>query len=86
MKLVIFAGGFGTRLSEETTNIPKPLVKIGEMPIIWHIMKYYSSFGIKDFVICLGYKSYEIRDFFINPFIVSPRAILVTKNGKKEKL
>ncbi len=66
MKLVIFAGGFGTRLSEETTNIPKPLVKIGEMPIIWHIMKYYSSFGIKDFVICLGYKSYEIRDFFIN--------------------
>ena len=66
MKLVIFAGGFGTRLSEETTNIPKPLVKIGEMPIIWHIMKYYSSFGIKEFVICLGYKSYEIRDFFIN--------------------
>ena len=66
MKLVIFAGGFGTRLSEETTNIPKPLVKIGDMPIIWHIMKYYSSFGVKDFIICLGYKAYDIRDFFIN--------------------
>ena len=66
MKLVIFAGGFGTRLSEETINIPKPLVKIGDMPIIWHIMKYYSSFGVKDFIICLGYKGYEIKDFFIN--------------------
>lgn len=66
MKLVILAGGFGTRLSEETTNIPKPLVKIGDMPIIWHIMKYYSSFGVKDFIICLGYKAYDIRDFFIN--------------------
>lgn len=66
MKLVIFAGGLGTRLSEETINIPKPLVKIGDMPIIWHIMKYYSSFGVKDFIICLGYKGYEIKDFFIN--------------------
>lgn len=66
MKLVIFAGGFGTRLSEETINIPKPLVKIGDMPIIWHIMKYYSSFGVKDFIICLGYKGYDLRDFFLN--------------------
>lgn len=56
MKLVILAGGYGTRLSEETVNKPKPLVKIGGKPIIWHIMKFYSYYGIKDFIICLGYK------------------------------
>ena len=56
MKLVILAGGYGTRLSEETVNKPKPLVKIGNKPIIWHIMKFYSYYGIKDFIICLGYK------------------------------
>ena len=56
MKLVILAGGYGTRLSEETVNKPKPLVKIGNKPIIWHIMKFYSYYGINDFIICLGYK------------------------------
>lgn len=66
MKLVIFAGGYGTRLSEETHRIPKPMVLIGDMPIIWHIMKYYSSFGINDFIICLGYKGEIIKDFFLN--------------------
>jgi len=66
MKLVIFAGGFGTRLSEETQSIPKPMVKVGNMPIIWHIMKYYSFFGISDFVICGGYKVEEIKDYFSN--------------------
>ncbi len=66
MKLVILAGGFGSRLGEETVSIPKPMIKIGEYPIIWHIMKYYSNFGIKDFIICLGYKGYVIKEFFIN--------------------
>jgi glucose-1-phosphate cytidylyltransferase len=66
MKLVILAGGFGTRLSEETDHLPKPMVKLGRKPIIWHIMKYYSLFGIKDFVICLGYKANIIKSFFLN--------------------
>ena len=64
MKVVILAGGTGTRLSEETSVIPKALVKIGTIPIIYHLMKYYSSFGYKDFVICLGYKGHMIKDFF----------------------
>ena len=66
MKAVILAGGLGTRLSEETVLKPKPLVDVGEMPIIWHIMKYYSHFGIKDFIICLGYKGYQIKNFFLS--------------------
>ena len=61
MKLVILAGGYGTRLSEETKIRPKPLVKIGEEPIIWHLMKIYSFFGINEFIICLGYKGYMIK-------------------------
>lgn len=64
MKVVILAGGFGTRISEETGVRPKPMVEIGNMPIIWHIMKIYSSFGLNDFVICLGYKGYIIKEFF----------------------
>jgi glucose-1-phosphate cytidylyltransferase len=64
MKLVILAGGLGSRLSEETTLRPKPLVEIGGMPIIWHIMKYYSYFGFKEFLICLGYKGHLIKDYF----------------------
>ena len=66
MKAVILAGGFGTRLSEETHLKPKPLVEIGGRPIIWHIMKYLSSYGIKDFVICCGYKGYMIKEYFKN--------------------
>lgn len=66
MKTVILAGGLGTRLGEETTIRPKPLVEIGGRPIIWHIMKYYSNFGINDFVILLGYKGYMIKEFFDN--------------------
>ena len=64
MKLVIFAGGLGSRLSEETRLIPKPLVKIGNKPIIWHIMKIYSNFNIKDFIICGGYRYKQISDYF----------------------
>ena len=64
MKVVILAGGMGTRISEETKVKPKPLIKIGEMPIIWHIMKIYSHYGINDFVICCGYKGRMIKEFF----------------------
>jgi len=66
MQLVILAGGLGTRISEETNKIPKPMVKIGKMPIIWHIMKYYSSYGVNDFIICGGYKIEVIKKFFSN--------------------
>ena len=66
MKAVILAGGLGTRLSEETVIKPKPMVEIGGMPIIWHIMKIYSHYGINDFIICCGYKGYLIKEYFMN--------------------
>lgn len=66
MKVVIFAGGFGTRLSEETENRPKPMVEVGDQPILWHIMKIYSHYGLNDFVICGGYKKNHIHDYFAN--------------------
>ncbi|RZJ57825.1 MAG: glucose-1-phosphate cytidylyltransferase [Hymenobacter sp.] len=69
MKVVILAGGLGTRLSEETVLKPKPMVEIGDMPILWHIMKIYSSHGFNDFIICLGYKGYVIKEYFANYFL-----------------
>jgi len=69
MKAVILAGGLGTRISEETSVRPKPMVEIGGKPILWHILKIYSHFGINDFVICLGYKGYIIKEFFANYFL-----------------
>jgi glucose-1-phosphate cytidylyltransferase len=69
MKVVIFAGGFGTRISEETTTLPKPLVEIGQMPIMWHIMKCYSAHGLNDFIICCGYKGHLIKRYFLDLFL-----------------
>lgn len=69
MKAVILAGGYGTRLSEETGVLPKPMVQIGGMPILWHILKIFSSYGINQFVICLGYKGYVIKEYFANYFM-----------------
>jgi glucose-1-phosphate cytidylyltransferase len=69
MKAVILAGGMGTRLSEETDRLPKPMVQIGGRPILWHIMKLYSSHGINEFVLCLGYKGYAIKEYFHNYFL-----------------
>jgi glucose-1-phosphate cytidylyltransferase len=66
MKAVILEGGLGTRISEETSTKPKPMIEIGGKPIIWHIMKHYSSYGINDFVICCGYKGYYIKEYFYN--------------------
>lgn len=66
MKAVILAGGKGTRLSEETATKPKPMVEIGSMPILWHIMKIYAAHGVNDFVICLGHKGYQIKEWFVN--------------------
>jgi len=69
MKAVILAGGYGTRISEETHLRPKPMVEIGGKPILWHIMKIYSAHGIRDFVICAGYKGYMIKEYFANYFL-----------------
>lgn len=69
MKVVILAGGFGTRLSEESHLKPKPMVEIGERPILWHIMKCYSHFGFNDFIICLGYKGYVIKEYFAHYYL-----------------
>ena len=66
MKAVILAGGLGTRISEETVSKPKPMVEIGGKPILWHIMKIYSNYGINEFIICCGYKGYVIKNFFSN--------------------
>jgi len=66
MKTVILCGGYGTRIRDVADNIPKPMIQIGSLPILWHIMKYYSCYGHKDFVLCLGYKSEVIKEFFIN--------------------
>ena len=64
MKVVILAGGLGTRISEESHLVPKPMIEIGEKPILWHIMKHYSSYGFNDFIICLGYKQYVVKEYF----------------------
>src|SRR5260221_8862275 len=69
MKVVILAGGLGTRLAEETEVTPKPMIRIGNAPILWHIMKLYSHFGLNDFVVCLGYKGYVIKEYFANYFL-----------------
>ena len=69
MKAVILAGGYGTRISEESQFKPKPMLEIGEMPILWHIMKGYSHYGVRDFVICAGYKQYVIKEWFADYFL-----------------
>lgn len=95
MKVVILAGGFGTRISEESHLKPKPMVEIGDMPILWHIMKYYSSFGFDDFIICLGYKQYVIKEFFADYFLHTSDVTIdlennelkvLNKNGEKWKV
>jgi len=81
MKVVILAGGLGTRLAEETQNIPKPMVEIGGKPILWHIMKIYSSYGFNDFIICLGYKGYVIKEYFTNYFLHNSDVTIDIKNN-----
>ena len=69
MKVLLLAGGFGTRLAEETSVRPKPMVEIGGRPILWHIMKIYSQYGFNEFVVLLGYKGYYIKEYFANYFL-----------------
>ena len=84
MKVLLLAGGFGTRLSEETDIRPKPMVEIGGKPILWHIMKTYSEYGFNDFVILLGYKGYFIKEYFANYFLHQSDVTINTKNGQME--
>ena len=81
MKAVILAGGMGSRISEETSSKPKPMVEIGGKPILWHIMKTYSAYGVHDFIICLGYKGYLIKEYFANYFLhMSDITFDITRN------
>lgn len=82
MKVVILAGGFGTRISEETGIRPKPMVEIGDKPILWHIMKVYSFYGINEFIICCGYKGNMIKEYFSNYFLYSSDVTFDMKNNK----
>ncbi len=84
MKVAILAGGFGTRISEESHLKPKPMIEIGEMPILWHIMKYYSSYGFRDFIILAGYKQYVIKEFFANYFLHNADITFDMSNNQME--
>lgn len=84
MKAIILAGGLGTRISEETSVRPKPMIEIGGKPILWHIMKIYSSYGIHDFIICLGYKGYMIKEYFANYFLHMSDVTFDMKNNKMD--
>ncbi|MBL0201060.1 MAG: glucose-1-phosphate cytidylyltransferase [Chitinophagaceae bacterium] len=86
MKIVIFAGGLGTRISEETDIRPKPMVEIGGKPILWHIMKIYSHYGFNDFIICLGYKGYVIKEYFMNYFLHNSDIKIDVANNQMEVL
>src|SRR3989338_5806758 len=84
MKAVILAGGYGTRIAEETIIRPKPMVEIGGKPILWHIMKLYSHYNINEFIICLGYKGYMIKEYFANYFLHMSNVTIDIKNNKME--
>lgn len=84
MKVVILAGGYGTRISEETHSIPKPMIDIGGKPILWHIMKSYSQYGLKEFVILCGYKGYVIKEYFANYFLHQSNVTIDLKNNEME--
>jgi len=86
MKVVLFAGGTGARISEESHLRPKPMIEIGGKPIIWHIMKIFSNYGFNDFIICLGYKGYMIKEYFINYFMHNADLSIDLKNNKVEIL
>jgi glucose-1-phosphate cytidylyltransferase len=86
MKVVLFCGGLGMRLHPSTENIPKPLVTVGEKPLIWHLMKYYSSFGFKDFILCLGHKGEEIKRYFLDYDECLSNDFVLSNGGKDRRL
>ena len=86
MRAVLLAGGLGTRFAEETDVRPKPMIEIGGKPILWHIMKIYSSHGINDFIVCLGYKGYVIKEYFSNYFLHQSNVTFDLRENKMEVL
>lgn len=86
MMVVILAGGFGTRISEESHLKPKPMIEIGERPILWHIMKIYSHYGFNDFVVCLGYKGYCIKEYFAHYFLHESDVTFDYRNGNEQRI
>src|ERR1700759_4672591 len=84
MKVVLLAGGLGTRLAEETSIRPKPMVEIGGKPILWHIMKIYSHYGFNDFIVCLGYKGYIIKEYFMHYFLHNSDITIDVANNQIE--
>ena len=78
MKVVLFCGGLGTRIRDYSESIPKPMIPVGQQPILWHVMQYYSQYGHRDFVLCLGYKANVIKDFFLN---YKPQTLLPTASS-----
>jgi glucose-1-phosphate cytidylyltransferase len=83
MKVVILAGGYGTRISEESHLRPKPMIEIGGRPILWHIMKIYSHYGFSDFVICLGYRGYMIKEYFSNYILHSSDVTMTWRPARR---
>lgn len=86
MKVVLFCGGLGTRIREYSENIPKPMVPIGHQPILWHVMQYYSQYGHRDFILCLGYKANAVKDYFLNYKQATNNDCVVSHFGKKVEL
>ena len=86
MKVVILAGGFGSRISEESHRIPKPMIEIGDKPILWHIMKLYSHYGFHDFIICLGYKQYVVKEYFADYYLHNSDVVFDLAENRMETL
>ena len=86
MKVVLFCGGLGLRLHPSTENVPKPIVTVGEKPVLWHLMKYYAHFGHKDFILCLGYKGEQIKRFFLNYDECLSNDFILSNGGKERQL
>jgi glucose-1-phosphate cytidylyltransferase len=86
MKVVLFCGGFGVRMGEETQRIPKPMIHVGSQPIVWHIMKYYAAWGHKDFVLCLGYKAESIKEYFLSYNEALSNDFVLTNGGRDVQL
>jgi glucose-1-phosphate cytidylyltransferase len=84
VKVVILAGGYGTRISEESYLRPKPMIEIGPNPILWHIMKYYSSFGFNEFIVCCGYKGYKIKNYFNHLSLYSATSVTLDLSGREK--
>jgi glucose-1-phosphate cytidylyltransferase len=86
MKVVLFCGGLGTRIREYSEGIPKPMIPVGHQPILWHVMQYYSQYGHRDFILCLGYKANVVKDYFLNYKPTVNADCVISEFGKKVEL